>query len=145
MPIARLAELLQSQGYVRTDTVHDAGEFAVRGGIVDLYRRAANCRCASTSSATSWKPCAISTPPTSAAPGRARLHLLPASEALLDEESAEALWPLSRTVRRDGDRRSSVSGGQRRAAAGGHGALAPLFEEKLGTLFDHLPRNAVAT
>jgi transcription-repair coupling factor (superfamily II helicase) len=35
--IDRLTALLQSNGYSRTDTVHDAGEYAVRGGIVDLY------------------------------------------------------------------------------------------------------------
>ena len=35
--IERLVSLLQANGYVRTDTVHDAGEYAVRGGIVDLF------------------------------------------------------------------------------------------------------------
>ncbi len=29
--------LLQRQGYSRTDTVIDTGEFAVRGSIIDLY------------------------------------------------------------------------------------------------------------
>ena len=33
----RLAALLQSNGYVRTDTVADAGEFAIRGALVDLF------------------------------------------------------------------------------------------------------------
>ncbi|MCH3756076.1 hypothetical protein LZC13_10705, partial [Campylobacter coli] len=33
----KLAALLQANGYVRTDTVHDHGEYAVRGGIVDLF------------------------------------------------------------------------------------------------------------
>src|SRR5688500_14852288 len=33
----RLAALLNANGYARTETVHDAGEFAVRGGIVDLF------------------------------------------------------------------------------------------------------------
>ena len=33
----QLAHLLQANGYVRTDTVADAGEFAVRGGLVDLF------------------------------------------------------------------------------------------------------------
>ena len=33
----KLAALLQANGYVRTDTVHDQGEYAVRGGIVDLF------------------------------------------------------------------------------------------------------------
>jgi transcription-repair coupling factor (superfamily II helicase) len=33
----RLCELLQANGYVRADTVADAGEFAVRGSLVDLF------------------------------------------------------------------------------------------------------------
>ncbi|MFY8194829.1 MAG: transcription-repair coupling factor, partial [Novosphingobium sp.] len=33
----RLASLLQSNGYFRVDTVADAGEFAIRGSIVDLF------------------------------------------------------------------------------------------------------------
>ena len=33
----RLATLLQANGYVRTDTVTDPGEYAVRGGLVDLF------------------------------------------------------------------------------------------------------------
>src|SRR5262249_18180531 len=35
--LERLGALLQANGYVRVDTVHDAGEFAVRGGLVDLF------------------------------------------------------------------------------------------------------------
>ena len=33
----RLASLLQSNGYFRVDTVAEAGEFAIRGSIVDLF------------------------------------------------------------------------------------------------------------
>jgi len=33
----RLVQLLVANGYQRTDAVHDAGEFAVRGSIVDLF------------------------------------------------------------------------------------------------------------
>ena len=33
----RLVSFLGQNGYVRTDTVREAGEFAVRGGIVDLF------------------------------------------------------------------------------------------------------------
>ena len=32
-----LAALLAANGYQRTDAVHDAGDFAVRGSIVDLF------------------------------------------------------------------------------------------------------------
>ena len=51
--------------------------------------------------------------------------LMPASEALLDEDSDQALpRPLSRAFRRHRHRRPAVPGGQRGPAAGGHGALA---------------------
>src|SRR3712207_4464453 len=33
----RLSALLHSHGYGRTETVRDPGDFAVRGGLVDLY------------------------------------------------------------------------------------------------------------
>src|SRR3546814_4995598 len=33
----RLAERLQANGYVRVATVADSGEFAVRGGLVELF------------------------------------------------------------------------------------------------------------
>ena len=34
---ARLAEFLSGQGYLRTDTVRETGEFALRGGILDIF------------------------------------------------------------------------------------------------------------
>src|SRR5271170_6296279 len=37
MPPDRLLSFLQSNGYVRTETVRESGEYAVRGGIVDLF------------------------------------------------------------------------------------------------------------
>ena len=37
MPVDRLIGFLARNGYTRTDTVREPGEFAVRGGIVDLY------------------------------------------------------------------------------------------------------------
>src|SRR5438874_12815801 len=36
-PLRRLQGLLRNSGRIRTDTVREAGEYAVRGGIVDLY------------------------------------------------------------------------------------------------------------
>ena len=36
-PLDRLISFLDRNGYSRTDTVREAGEFAVRGGIVDLF------------------------------------------------------------------------------------------------------------
>ena len=37
MPLDRLISFLARNGYSRTGTVREPGEFAVRGGIVDLY------------------------------------------------------------------------------------------------------------
>jgi len=34
---AQLAEFLSGQGYLRTDTVRETGEFALRGGILDIF------------------------------------------------------------------------------------------------------------
>ena len=34
---ARLADFLSGQGYLRTDTVRETGEFALRGGILDIF------------------------------------------------------------------------------------------------------------
>ena len=37
IPLDRLQSFFRNNGYVRTDMVREPGEFAVRGGIVDLY------------------------------------------------------------------------------------------------------------
>jgi transcription-repair coupling factor (superfamily II helicase) len=37
LPIAKLVEFLEKNGYGRSDTVMEPGEYAVRGGIVDLF------------------------------------------------------------------------------------------------------------
>lgn len=136
----RLIKLLAANGYLRTDTVRDAGEFAVRGGIVDLWP--------------------------SGEPGPLRLDffgdeietlrrfdpntqrtveavdaitLLPASEALLDEESVKRFRSRYRemfgaTATSD-PLYQAVSDGRRLA---GMEHWLPLFEDRLATLFDHL-------
>src|SRR3989441_9163203 len=37
VPLDRLQSFFRNNGYMRTDTVREPGEFAIRGGIVDLY------------------------------------------------------------------------------------------------------------
>ena len=37
IPLDRLQSFFRNNGYIRTDTVREPGEFAVRGGIVDLF------------------------------------------------------------------------------------------------------------
>jgi transcription-repair coupling factor (superfamily II helicase) len=139
--IDKLIALLQSNGYVRTDTVHDAGEYAVRGGIVDLFP--------------------------SGEPGPLRLDffgdeietlrrfdsasqrtsgavdhfmLLPASEALLDEESIKRFRSRYREMfgaTATGDPLYQAVSEGRRLAGMEH--WLPLFEERLVPLAEHLP------
>jgi len=136
----RLAALLQANGYVRTDTVTDPGEYAVRGGLVDLF--------------PSGEPHALrldffgdeieSVRQFDAADQRTigtikGFTLLPASEALLDEESIKRFR--SRYRERFGASATgdpiyqAVSDGRRLA---GMDHWLPLFEERLTTVFDHL-------
>lgn len=65
-----LAALLTRQGYSRTDTVVDHGEFAVRGSIVDIFPSSLEEGCGSISSAMSSKACACSIRPRSVRPER---------------------------------------------------------------------------
>ena len=47
-PLSELLLTLENGGYFRTDTVREAGEFAVRGGIIDIYPAGATSHCGST-------------------------------------------------------------------------------------------------
>ena len=137
----RLAAMLQANGYVRTDTVHDAGEFAVRGGLVDLFP------------AGEAQPLRLdffgdeieSVRQFDTADQRttARLDegftLLPASEALLDEDSIKRFRAGYRAkfgATATGDPLYQAISDGRRLAGMEH--WLPLFEERLSTLFDHL-------
>jgi len=136
----KLAAMLQANGYVRADTVTDAGEYAVRGGLVDLY--------------PSGEPHALRLdffgdeiesvrqfdPQDQRTIGRIdSFTLLPAAEVLLDEDSIKRFR--GRYRERFGANATSdplyqaVSDGRRLA---GMDHWLPLFEERLATLFDHL-------
>ena len=135
-----LGRLLQANGYARTDTVADAGEYAVRGGLVDLW--------------PAGEPLALrldffgdeieSVRQFDSVDQRtvgkvAGFTLLPASEALLDEDSVKRFR--ARYRERFGGAATgdplyqAVSDGRRLA---GMEHWLPLFEERLATLFDHL-------
>ncbi|KQX26329.1 MULTISPECIES: transcription-repair coupling factor [unclassified Sphingomonas] len=136
----KLAALLQANGYLRTDTVTDHGEYAVRGGLVDLF--------------PSGEPHALrldffgdeieSVRQFDATDQRTigpidGFTLLPASEALLDEETIKRFRGRYRErfgAAATGDPiYQAVSDGRRLA---GMDHWLPLFEERLETLFDHL-------
>jgi transcription-repair coupling factor (superfamily II helicase) len=138
--IDRLTTLLHANGYSRTDTVADAGEYAVRGGLVDLF--------------PSGRPEALRLdffgdeiesvrrfdPTTQRSIGTLdSFTLLPASETLLDEDSVKRFRSRYRELfgaNATGDPVYQAVSDGRRIAGVDH--WLPLFEERLDTLFDHL-------
>ncbi|PZQ58597.1 MAG: transcription-repair coupling factor [Sphingomonas taxi] len=141
----RLAGLLQANGYVRTDTVHDQGEYAVRGGIVDLFPSGEEQALRLDFFGDEIESVRTFDPGDQRTTGRLDgFVLLPASEALLDEASVKRF----RTQYRErfgatatGDPLYQAVSDGRRLAGMEH--WLPLFEEKLATLWDHLGDDAV--
>ncbi|HEY0446845.1 MAG TPA: transcription-repair coupling factor [Allosphingosinicella sp.] len=139
--LERLTVLLQGNGYVRTDTVQDAGEFAVRGGLVDLFPSGQNEGLRLDFFGDEIESVRRFDPATQRTTGTAEsgFTLLPASETLLDEGSVKRFRSRYRELfgaNATGDPiYQAVSEGRRLA---GLDHWLPLFEEKLATLFDHL-------
>ena len=136
----RLAALLQANGYVRTDTVHDAGEYAVRGGIVDLFPSGEDQALRLDFFGDEIETVRTFSPDDQRTTGRIDgFTLLPASEALLDDESVKRFRARYRETfgaTATGDPLyQAISEGRRRA---GMEPWLPLLEDKLATLFDHL-------
>jgi transcription-repair coupling factor (superfamily II helicase) len=128
-------------GFVQTPTVTEPGDYAVRGGIIDVWppggadagearplRRRAGRRAplrrgyaADHRDAGTGRACAG----LRGHPRRGRDHAVPAE--------------LPHRVRRRGHRRSALRGGQRGAQASGAEHWLPFFHERLETIFDYLP------
>jgi transcription-repair coupling factor (superfamily II helicase) len=136
----KLSALLQANGYVRTDTVHDQGEYAVRGGIVDLYPSGETLALRLDFFGDEIESVRQFDPADQRTVGRVDgFTLLPASEALLDEESIKRFRTRYREkfgATATGDPLYQAISEGRRLAGMEH--WLPLFEEKLGTLFDHI-------
>ncbi|RVQ68988.1 transcription-repair coupling factor [Croceicoccus ponticola] len=150
-----LTQLLQRQGYARSDTAIDAGEFAVRGSIFDIVPSGLKAK----NEKGEWEQAGLRLdffgddleslrlydPNTQRTTGTVDSHLLlPASEALLDEDTIKRFrsryrerWGATAT----GDPLYQAVSDGRRLAGMEH--WLPLFEDKLATLFDHLGENDV--
>ncbi|SFP62986.1 transcription-repair coupling factor [Sphingomonas rubra] len=135
-----LATLLQANGYVRTETVHDHGEYAVRGGIVDLYPSGEEHALRLDFFGDEIESVRSFDPADQRTIGRVDgFTLLPASEALLDAESIKRFRTRYREkfgATATGDPLYQAVSDGRRLAGMEH--WLPLFEDKLATLFDHL-------
>jgi transcription-repair coupling factor (superfamily II helicase) len=136
----RLVNLLQANGYQRTDAVHDAGEYAVRGSIVDLFPAGAEQAVRLDFFGDEIETMRRFDPADQRSTGKAgSFTLMPASEALLDEETIKRFRARYREqfgANATGDPLYQAISDGRRLAGMEH--WLPLFEEKLATLFDHL-------
>ncbi|HWW65864.1 MAG TPA: transcription-repair coupling factor [Sphingomonadaceae bacterium] len=136
----RLAELLQANGYMRTDTVADAGEYAVRGGLVDLFPAGEELALRLDFFGDEIESVRRFDPADQRTVDRIDgFTLLPASEALLDEDSIKRFRGRYREAfgaNATGDPLYQAISDGRRLAGMEH--WLPFFEEKMATLFDHL-------
>lgn len=135
-----LAALLHRQGYSRTDTVIDAGEFAVRGSVFDIFPSGLESGLRLDFFGDELESLRLFDPSTQRTVGVIDSHLLlPASEALLDEESIKRFRTRYRELfgaNATGDPLYQAVSEGRRLAGMEH--WLPLFEERMATLFDHL-------
>ena len=135
-----LIALLQRQGYSRTDTVADAGEYAVRGSIFDIYPSGLDAGLRLDFFGDELETLRLFDPNTQRSSGVAEQHLLlPASEAMLDEDSVKRFRTRYRELfganATSDPLYQAVSDGRRLA---GMEHWLPLFEDRMTTLFDHL-------
>ena len=140
-----LVKLLGANGYQRTDAVHDAGDYAVRGSLVDLFPAGEKSAIRLDFFGDEIETMRRFDPADQRTTGPAEAFtLMPASEALLDEDSVKRFRARYRETfgaNATGDPLYQAVSDGRRLAGMEH--WLPLFEEKLGTLFDHLGEHDV--
>jgi len=141
----KLAGLLQANGYQRVETVTDSGEFAVRGGLVDLFPSGEEHGLRLDFFGDEIESVRTFDPADQRTTGKVDgFTLLPASEALLDDESVKRFRSRYRErfgANATGDPLYQAISESRRLSGMEH--WLPLFEEKLTTLFDHLGDGAI--
>jgi transcription-repair coupling factor (superfamily II helicase) len=145
IPRESLIALLQRQGYSRTDTVVDAGEYAVRGSIFDIFPSGLESGLRLDFFGDELETLRLFDPGSQRSTGVADQHLLlPASEALLDDDSVKRFRTRYRELfganATSDPLYQAVSDGRRLA---GMEHWLPLFEERLVPLFDHFSADDV--
>jgi transcription-repair coupling factor (superfamily II helicase) len=140
-----LAARLQANGYVRVDTVAEAGEFAIRGGLIDLFPTGEELALRLDFFGDEIENVRRFDPADQRTVDRIEgFTLMPASEALLDADSIKRFRGRYRETfgaTATGDPLYEAISEGRRLAGMEH--WLPLLEERLATLFDHLDDDAV--
>jgi transcription-repair coupling factor (superfamily II helicase) len=145
IPLDRLIGFLARNGYTRTDTVREAGEFAVRGGIVDLFPSGAPAPLRLDFFGDTLEGLRSFDPLTQRSTGTLDAVVLkPVNEVLLDDAAIQRFRTRYReqfgTVADDDPLYEAVSAGRRYI---GMEHWLPLYYEKLETVFDYLGGAAV--
>src|SRR6266851_9466402 len=145
IPLDRLISFFGQNGYGRTDTVREAGEFAVRGGIVDVFPSGETSPLRLDFFGDALEGVRSFDPLTQRSTGRRDgFALKPMSEVLLDEQTIHRFRTRYReqfgTVADDDPLYDSISAGRRYI---GMEHWLPLYYEALETIFDYVPRAAI--
>jgi transcription-repair coupling factor (superfamily II helicase) len=146
IPLDRLQSFFRNNGYFRTDTVREPGEYAVRGGIVDLYPAGAEQPIRLDFFGDTLESIRSFDPLTQRSSGTLDgFALRPVSEILLDDAAIHRFRSRYREqfggTGSDDPLYESVSAGRRQA---GMEHWLPLYYETLETLFDYLPAGPVS-
>ena len=146
LDVAELTAFLGANGYGRADTVMEPGEFAIRGGLVDLYPPGTTEPLRLDWFGDMLESIRSFDPMTQLSTGeRDEVVLLPVSEVLLTPESIERFRggyrALFGNVAGDDLLYEAVSAGQRHV---GMEHWLPLFHDRLETLLDYCP-DAIVT
>jgi transcription-repair coupling factor (superfamily II helicase) len=136
-----LAEWLESNGFVRAGTVRETGEYAVRGGILDLYAPSLAAPIRLDFFGDTLESIRAFDPETQRSTGTLRsLDIVPMSEVRLTTESIrrfrQSYVAAFGAPQRDDRLYEAVSEGRRYP---GLEHWLPLFHERLDTVFDYVP------
>ncbi len=141
LPMNDLISALSSNGYLRTDKVMETGEFAVRGGILDVFPGGFEEPVRldffgdELESIRSFDPMSQRSQET-----KESFSVIPVSEIFLDDENIECFRngyrALFGNVGQDDPLYAAISEGRRH---GGMEHWLPLFYDALETLFDYAP------
>ena len=137
----RLQSFFRNNGYIRTDTVREPGEFAIRGGIVDLYPAGAAEPVRLDFFGDTLESVRSFDPLNQRSTGKLDEAVLrPVSEVLLDDDAVRRFRSRYReqfgATGTDDPLYESVSAGRRYV---GMEHWLPLYYEQLETVFDYLP------
>lgn len=145
LSVPSLQTYLTANGYLRTDTVREHGEFAIRGGIIDLFPPGEEMPVRIDLFGDEVESIRTFDPATQRTEGkREEFSLRPVTEFFLDAESIQRFRAGYReafgAVMPGDPLYEAVTEGRR---YNGMDHWLPLFFEKMDTLFDYAPANAV--